>query len=268
MLANVNRTSGRVSWWLRSVLAAGGLAVLAAPVVYLSRVEPAFAQEAEPPGATEQTKDQPGGDKAEFVRLNATGAAEPAREFLPAPTESEERIEAVLQKSITLDFVETPLVTVVEYMKDALGNTVEFQLDNRALEDAGVGGDTPVTRHVKNVRAASGLKLMLDELDLTYGIRDDVVIITSKDREDTQLFTRIYPVSDLVGGPDPDYDALVDAITTTVLPATWDEVGGPGSIVAMPNSKSVVVSQTRQAQDEILQLLRALRAAKTLAEGK
>ncbi|QGJ69029.1 Hypothetical protein PBC10988_6940 [Planctomycetales bacterium 10988] len=32
------------------------------------------------------------------------------------------------------------------------------------------------------------------------------------------------------GGAEPDFDSLIDLITSTVSPATWDEVGGPGSI--------------------------------------
>ena len=34
----------------------------------------------------------------------------------------------------------------------------------------------------------------------------------------------------LGGGPQPDFDALMDLITSTVAPTTWDDVGGPGSI--------------------------------------
>lgn len=34
----------------------------------------------------------------------------------------------------------------------------------------------------------------------------------------------------LGGGPQPDFDALIELITTTIAPTTWDEVGGPGSV--------------------------------------
>jgi len=59
-----------------------------------------------------------------------------------------------------------------------------------------------------------------------------------------------------------DYDALIEVITTTVKPQTWDEVGGAGSVSPMSSAKSIVISQTREVHDEVLELLRALRAAK------
>ena len=45
-----------------------------------------------------------------------------------------------------------------------------------------------------------------------------------------------------------------------------DEVGGPGSITVVPKAGSAVISQTRAVHGEILELLRALRAARDLAE--
>ena len=60
---------------------------------------------------------------------------------------------------------------------------------------------------------------------------------------------------------DKDYDTLVETITTTVKPQSWDEVGGPGSVSEVPKSKCLVISQTRDVHDEVLTLLRALRAA-------
>ncbi len=32
------------------------------------------------------------------------------------------------------------------------------------------------------------------------------------------------------GGPQPDFQSLIDLITATVAPTTWDDVGGPGSV--------------------------------------
>ncbi len=34
----------------------------------------------------------------------------------------------------------------------------------------------------------------------------------------------------LGGGSEPDFDSLIELITTTIAPTTWDEVGGPGSV--------------------------------------
>ncbi|HEX3725099.1 MAG TPA: hypothetical protein VHV08_02605, partial [Pirellulales bacterium] len=61
------------------------------------------------------------------------------------------------------------------------------------------------------------------------------------------------------GGAQPDFDTLVDLITTTVKPQTWDEVGGPGSISRFPNNLSLVISQTQDVHEEIVDLLEQLR---------
>jgi hypothetical protein len=36
------------------------------------------------------------------------------------------------------------------------------------------------------------------------------------------------------GGPQADFQSLIDLITSTVSPTTWDAVGGPGSIGPFP----------------------------------
>lgn len=36
------------------------------------------------------------------------------------------------------------------------------------------------------------------------------------------------------GGAEADFDSLIELITSTVRPTTWDDVGGPGSIAAFP----------------------------------
>ncbi|HEV3138254.1 MAG TPA: hypothetical protein VGZ26_10125, partial [Pirellulales bacterium] len=61
------------------------------------------------------------------------------------------------------------------------------------------------------------------------------------------------------GGAQPDFDSLIELITTTVRPQTWDEVGGPGSIQEFRNNLSLVISQTQEVHEEIVDLLEQLR---------
>ncbi|MEX0677291.1 MAG: DUF1598 domain-containing protein [Pirellulales bacterium] len=46
---------------------------------------------------------------------------------------------------------------------------------------------------------------------------------------------QIIPPSGAAGGTQADFDSLIDLITTTVKPPSWDEVGGPGSISPYQN---------------------------------
>ena len=43
----------------------------------------------------------------------------------------------------------------------------------------------------------------------------------------------------LPGGAQADFDALIELITSTVKPTTWDTVGGPGSIAPFPTGVDV-----------------------------
>jgi hypothetical protein len=59
-----------------------------------------------------------------------------------------------------------------------------------------------------------------------------------------------------------DYDSLIELITSTVQPQTWDVVGGPGSIapMAVRGEDVIVLSQTQDVHDEIEALLGRLRS--------
>ncbi len=111
-------------------------------------------------------------------------------------SESETKILAALDEKTEVDFTEQPLTDVVDYLKERHG--IEIQLDARSLADLGIGSEVPVTRSIKGITLRSALKLLLGEMDLTYVIRNEVLLITSRSEADNMLTTRVYPVADLV----------------------------------------------------------------------
>src|SRR5262249_33242353 len=95
-----------------------------------------------------------------------------------------------------------------------------------------------------------------------------------------KLVQRTYQVADLVvpianytgtdcpaaKGPDgkaapaqTTEDTLIRLITSTVAPATWSEAGGPGTLQYFPRGMALVVCQTADVQEEVADLLSALR---------
>ena len=66
------------------------------------------------------------------------------------------------------------------------------------------------------------------------------------------------------GGTAPDFDTLIDLITQTVAPPTWDHNGGKGSVAARPANLSLVISQTQEVHEEIVDLLEQLRRMQDL----
>ena len=57
---------------------------------------------------------------------------------------------------------------------------------------------------------------------------------------------------------------LVDLIGSTVQPGSWDTVGGPGSMAPFDPNLSLVVSQTQEVHEEIVDLLEQLRRLQDL----
>lgn len=68
----------------------------------------------------------------------------------------------------------------------------------------------------------------------------------------------------LGGGVIADFDTLIELITTTVEPDSWDEVGGPGTIADFPTNLSLVISQTQEVHEKISDLLEQLRRLQDL----
>ncbi|HVX12825.1 MAG TPA: hypothetical protein VHC22_16705 [Pirellulales bacterium] len=109
---------------------------------------------------------------------------------------NETKILEALDDKTEIDFAEQPLSDVVDYLKQRHG--IEIQLDKKALTDAGIGSEVPITRTIGGVTLRSALKLLLGELDLTYVLRNEVLMITSKTEAENMLSHRVYPVADLV----------------------------------------------------------------------
>ncbi|MCA9150393.1 MAG: hypothetical protein KDA92_13875, partial [Planctomycetales bacterium] len=68
----------------------------------------------------------------------------------------------------------------------------------------------------------------------------------------------------LGGGAQADFDTLIDLITATIEPDSWDDVGGEGSIQGFPTNLSLVVSQTQEVHEQIADLLQQLRRLQDL----
>jgi general secretion pathway protein D len=73
-----------------------------------------------------------------------------------------------------------------------------------------------------------------------------------------------YGPGGLGGGAQPDFESLIELITSTIAPTTWAEVGGPGSIQEFKGNLSLVISQTQEVHEEIADLLDQLRRLQDL----
>lgn len=188
-------------------------------------------------------------------------------------------VEAPLDQKYTCEFVEAPLSGAAQLIQDV--SHVVLQLDRKALDDVGVSFDRPITFQAKDLSLKSLLTLLLHDLDLTWLPQEGSLLITTPEMADTRQTIQSYAVADLVGPAVvfanrasrivySDYEYLVDMITSTVAPTSWDRVGGPGSItlVNTPSGMTLAVRQRYDIQGQIVKLLNELRQAIPRNVGK
>ena len=88
----------------------------------------------------------------------------------------------------------------IEFLRDVSG--LNIHVNWKALETANVTADTPVTMRLRAVSMRKVLNLLLSEAagadTLAWQVDGGVVEITTKELADKKLYTRIYPVEDLV----------------------------------------------------------------------
>ena len=122
---------------------------------------------------------------------------------LQADSPAEERIRAALQQPASLTGIRPG-----DSLADALDSlATQFDItvlpDAQALELEGIDLADLVLENppeLEGVKLKSALKLLLEGLQvpLTYIVEDEVMKITTVTEAETKLFTRVYPVGDLV----------------------------------------------------------------------
>jgi hypothetical protein len=118
---------------------------------------------------------------------------------LKASGEAEKRIDDALRRQLNadgLEYVDEPLEGVVTDLEEQYGIPVE--LDTVALEEIGIDSTEPVTASLHGITLRSALRIMLQRLQLTYMIQNEVLMITTPEEAETQLVAKVYPVADLV----------------------------------------------------------------------
>lgn len=176
----------------------------------------------------------------------------------------EAKILDALDKPTQLEFIETPLQDVIDSLKDYHG--IEIQIDQKCLDDVGIGTDTLITRALKGISLRSALRLLLDDLDLTYTVQDGVLLITTPEEAETQWSTQLYSLADLLPAADrPDAaqrrEALLRAVSLGAPLESWREAGGEGAMAVVPlrGGEVLAVRQTWPAHETILGVLQQLR---------
>lgn len=201
------------------------------------------------------------------VPLRADETSDEPKEAAPETQAADEKhvdrhgaIYGALMAPTTVEFVDVPLSEAAAFLSKF--HNIPILFDERALDDLGLTTDQPITRKIKDLPLDSVLDLILEELELTWVVRNEVLFITSLDRASELLDLRVYPVGGLLATNKegkPDNNSLLHVITNCVAPTTWDEVGGNGSACIL-NAK-LVVAQTEEVHRELTRFWQMLHRA-------
>jgi len=164
-------------------------------------------------------------------------------------TAAEQKVLAALDSPTTLEFIETPLQDVVDFLKDVHG--IEIQVDTRALDDVGIGCDTPITRNLRGITLRSAMNLILKELALTFVVAEEVLLITTPEFTEHYLRTRVYRVESLI-----DETSTADDLAETLKSTCETDLTKQSRVIASGDSLAVRTSIDAHTKvEKVLQLL-------------
>jgi len=223
-------------------------------------------------------------------------AEEPAPPKVEQPglkRDANAQTQAKLEAQTNAEFQETPLNDVLGYLADVA--KVQVYVDRLAVAEQNVDPAAAlVTMNLKDVPAEMILRLVLRQHGLAYMLDHGVAIVTTPEVVQNDLEIQVYSIGDLVqpgskpapvagvasgtgaGFHDPtfapgagavaaalsartDATELMDLITSTVDPTSWEQGGGPARIREYRGT--LVIAQTYQGHRKVKTLLEGLRQA-------
>ena len=179
------------------------------------------------------------------------------------PPRGSEAIQKSLDQKVSLEFVETSLADITEELIKR--HTINVQFDKKALEDAGVQSDQQITVKFKDITLRSALRHLLSPLELTYVVENDVLLITTPEREQATVSARVYSAPEIIANKGihknvtPPGDQLIKLIENVLSPTSWSTFGGVGTASYVGNT--LVIGQTEKVHQDIDPLLTALRSS-------
>jgi hypothetical protein len=149
-----------------------------------------------------------------------------------------------LRVPVDIDKTNAPLSEVLKGLQEAMRQPIV--LDKATMQEAGVDQSTPTTVSPGTpVQARTALKMALGAHGLTYVIRDNTIVVVTREKATMMMETRVYYIGDLVAGTGPipggavrlgyqadeeqtrrNVENIIKTIKESVDPASWKN--GPG----------------------------------------
>jgi hypothetical protein len=113
-------------------------------------------------------------------------------------TAKERSILQALNTTISVNFRNSKLEDVIEYLQTYTGQAI--LLDREAMKEVEISYETAVTLNVKGVTVRTLLRKILNDLGMTYVIKEETIQATSAQKAREMMVVRRYYVGDLLGG--------------------------------------------------------------------
>jgi len=132
------------------------------------------------------------------IKTDVTQTAKPLQ--IPSGPVAEKYTKEFFAQSTHLEFVEQPLQTIIDYLKDY--HKFGFFLDKNALAEAGISSDMPISLDIKGVSLAAAMQLFEDQYQgqgLQFVVRDYGILLTTIEQAKAQGYYPVLEYAKLVG---------------------------------------------------------------------
>ncbi len=190
----------------------------------------------------------------------ASAVEEKKPEAVPLPGE-DPKDQKVLEQldtiKVTFEFNEQPFVEAIDFLQTLA--KLNIVADKAKLKDAAT-----VTLKLKDAPLSTALKLLTAQVDLTYGVRDGVILISDAEGLKRPPVRAMYDVADLLKPraglkakePDEALNDLIETIKQTIAPGNWDE--GSGNAIRGIDG-TIIVTHVPDVHREVRKFLAELR---------
>jgi hypothetical protein len=204
------------------------------------------------------------GDEGGFFGCYRTGLrtlpADEVARFLEATGSTSAVLQRRLTMPVTVNFREVSLRNALNDLSEVFD--VKIILDADAVKGGEIDLDRPITLRLEQLSLKTTLELVTRHAGLTFLVKDDTIVVTTKAKARGRVMMRAYNVADLLackGAKCKTPEDLIELITNTVAPGSWQENGGGGTIDFFPLGRALVVRQTADVQEQVGDILEVLR---------
>lgn len=177
--------------------------------------------------------------------------------FVAFPFGLHASLEKVLDQPTTVEFVDTPLMDVAKFLSKMHGTKIT--IDEKELNDEGIGIDEPINLRLTKVTLRSALRLILRDLELTFVPNENGGQITTRFAAEERPITRLYDFSKMPGMSRVPPAALV-GIVQSMTSGPWKQIDGAGGTASV-TARNLQITQHAEGQYEIQNLLRQISRA-------